>query len=287
MVSGHMNKTYGRMSKGYTGHFNRVCTGLLLEWGHPVYISWVKGAAAAPFVLLLLPLWDSLACAQLEPGKTNLPMSPWLSALTAAACSPCTPIEQTAAPPTSALVLSALTAADCRPWNPMKRGVGNAQTLRTGTWRPYYVVSWLRDAIREALFDDGRRRRCGIGLPPRSPEASLEPRTHETGKASTPIWDSAAPSLTGAVLRHEPPASRGQSRWELRKSSTAPDSNSSHAYSPRTAATDLRLACPAILLATPGLQRRWPAPPRAALRRRDTRQPTRGLRVQAERGLST
>ncbi len=98
-----MDKTYVRTSKGYTGHFNRVC------------INWVKDAAAAPIVLPLRPLWDFLAYVPLQLERTNLPLSPWLSALTAAACGPCTPIEQTAAPPKPALTLSALTAADCRP----------------------------------------------------------------------------------------------------------------------------------------------------------------------------
>ncbi len=72
-ISGSLNKTYGHMTKGYIGHFNRVCTGLPLSWEHSVFIGWVTEVAAAPIDLLLEARWDPLVYTQLRLGKINLP----------------------------------------------------------------------------------------------------------------------------------------------------------------------------------------------------------------------
>ncbi len=70
---GHLNKTYGQMPEGLTGHFLRVYTGLPDEWKYRADGCWVAKGTSAPCVLLLVALQVLLAYMPLDRGKTNLP----------------------------------------------------------------------------------------------------------------------------------------------------------------------------------------------------------------------
>ncbi len=286
-IDGHLSKTYDLMPKGLIGHFPRVFTGLSHEWRIRVYECWVKAGTSAPIILLLMARWVLLAYMLLGLGKKNLPMYPWLSALTAAAGSPCTPIEQTAAPPADTRRLSALTAAACRPCNPMEQGVGDALAWKTAERRRHFEVGLLFDMIRKVLHDDGRRRRRGIGQPPRGSEGTTVPRTRTTGVTVEPTWNSTPSPPMFAAPRRGHPARQGPLRLGPKTSSTTRDGNSSRACLPRTAVAGLLLKRRELLLAPYAPRRGRPPPPLATLLGRSTLQPTRGQRVQAEHGLST